>query len=276
MRLRNGQTERRHMSDVRKMNEPSASQQLPPRPALLLAAVGLGCAAIVALTILFDRGDRLAVLLLDYQNETPLPYPFTIQNLMHLAFFLGLGELFVRWRTARWELGFMRRRFLPEDDQSVLQAQDLGPIRRKVSQLFDGDNGFLPSLIDISILQFQSSRSVDQVVSVLNSSLELIGHRLELRYQLLRYLAWVIPTIGFIGTVVGISGAMFFIRDGDISLNAISGRLAVAFNTTIIALLESAILVMGIYTVQKEEERSLNLAGSYTLRNLVNRLYSGS
>lgn len=58
---------------------------------------------------------------------------------------------------------------------------------------FDRDNGFLPSLIDVSILQFQTRHSVDQTVSVMNSSLELITHRVDLRYSMLRYLVWLLP-----------------------------------------------------------------------------------
>ena len=33
-------------------------------------------------------------------------------------------------------------------------------------------------------------------------------HEVDTRYSTLRYLVWVIPTIGFIGTVVGIAAAL--------------------------------------------------------------------
>ena len=172
-------------------------------------------------------------------------------------------------------MDFLDRNLLPEDEETILQAPDLGPIRRKVAGQFDGDNGFLPSLIDVSILQFQTSRSVDQMVSVLNSSLELIAHRLELRYSMLRYLAWLIPTLGFIGTVVGIAGALGYINPEDMNLAGVTGNLKIAFNTTIVALAQSALIVLGIHLTEKKEEQSLNLAGNYCLRNLVNRMYAG-
>ena len=142
-------------------------------------------------------------------------------------------------------MGFLRKRYLPEDEETVLQAQDLGPIRKSVAGNFDGDNGFLPSLIDVSILQFQTSRSVDQMVSVMNSSLELIAHRLDLRYSMLRYLVWLLPTLGFIGTVVGIAGALSFVDPRNMNLGGVTGNLSVAFNTTIIALVEAASVVLG-------------------------------
>ena len=105
--------------------------------------------------------ERLSILLLDYPSSH-FPYPFTIQNFMHILFFIGLGELFVRWRVGTRELKFLSQQYLPEDEATVLQFADLGPVRRHVSRAFDGEHGFLPSLIDLSILQFQASRSVDQ------------------------------------------------------------------------------------------------------------------
>src|SRR5207302_9800105 len=133
-----------------------------------------------------------ATLVLDRYSEHLL-YPFTIQNLMHLVFFVGLADLYVRWRIGAREERFLNKRFLPEDDQTVLQAEDLGPIRRRVAGQFDHDNGFLPSLINLAILQFQSSRSVEQAAGVMNQSLELMTHRVDMRYNLVRFIAWVVP-----------------------------------------------------------------------------------
>ena len=114
------------------------------------------------------------------------------------------------------------------------------------------------------------------MVSVMNSSLELIAHRLDLRYSMLRYLVWLLPTLGFIGTVVGIAGALSFVDPENMNLGGFTGNLSVAFNTTIIALVEAAFVVLGLQATQKREEQSLNLAGNYCLRNLVNRMYVGS
>jgi len=41
---------------------------------------------------------------------------------------------------------------LPEDQETVLQPADLGPIRRRVAHLFGKEHGILPYLIDVSIL----------------------------------------------------------------------------------------------------------------------------
>ena len=159
----------------------------------------------------------------------------------------------------------------------VLQSHDLPPLRARVAGLYDGERGFLPGLIDLCILQFLASRSVDQTVSVLNSSLELLMHRVDLRYTLLRYLTWVIPTVGFIGTVVGIALALAMIDPSAAvqPLGEIARALGVSFYTTLVALVDSAILVLLLQLVQAREELAVNAAGRYVLVNLINRLYSG-
>jgi len=226
------------------------------------------------LTLVLPPDSRIAAIVLD-RRSPHFSYPFTIQNIEHILFFLGLGELYVRWRTAKHELSFLDKHLLPEDTETVLESADLGPIRKRVAKLFDKEKGILPSLIDLSILQFQSGRSIDQTVAVTNSNLDLIQHRVDLSYSLVRYIAWVIPTMGFIGTVIGIGAALASVpSSGEIKMDVLAHQLAIGFDCTMVALVESAILVFVLHIVQEKEETALNLAGTYTLRNLINRLYA--
>jgi len=246
---------------------------LPHRGMVFGLSLLAGCVFVGVCTALLGKGQA-GIILLDAATTT-FPYPLTIQNVMHLFFFVGLGEFFVRWRVAEREFAFVAQHLLPEDGETVLQSPDLPAIRPQTTGQFNGEHGFLPYPIALCILQFQASRSVDQTVSVLNSSLELIAHRVDLRYALARYIVWVIPTIGFIGTVIGIAFAMEQINPEQINLKALTSSLGVAFYTTLVALVQSAFLVLLMNLVQAREERSVNEAGHYTLRNLINRLYVG-
>lgn len=98
-------------------------------------------------------------------------------------------------------------------------------------------------------------------------------HRVDLRYQNVRYIAWLIPTIGFIGTIVGIAVALEFIDPRKIDIGRVTGGLAVSFYTTLVALLVSTVLVFFQHAVQKMEESALNDAAQYCLKNLINRIY---
>lgn len=255
----------------------SGAPGLPPLPPsrLRVLEISAGVAVTVIAILSLVLTGTAARLLLDRSSHL-FPYPLTIQNLEHLAFFVALGELWVRWSVARRETAFLDQGFLPTDEATVLQARDLGPIRRRLAGYTDGEHGFLPSLIDLCILQFQASRSVDQTVSVLNSRLELIAHRVDLRYQMIRYLTWFIPTIGFLGTVVGIGSTLALVpQSGDPDLFLLAQNLTVAFDTTVVALAESAVLVFALHVVQAREERAVNLAGDACLTHLINRLYAG-
>jgi biopolymer transport protein ExbB/TolQ len=251
----------------------AAAKAVPHAWSTMLFALAAAIAIIAALSFLLPFGSPAAALLLDHHKYSVFPYPFTIQNATYLIFAVGIADLYVRWRTARYERAFLNRKFLPEDDKTVLQISDLGVIRRDVSRLYDSQNGFLPYLIDISITQLQSSRSVDQAVAILTSSLDLMIHKLDLRYQTVRYIAYLIPTIGFIGTVVGIAVALEYINPANPDLGQVTGALGVAFYTTLVALIISAIIVFLQHAVQREEESALNEAGQYCLKNLINRIY---
>lgn len=254
------------------------------RPVMAIISIILCAVVIAALTFLLP--ERVAKIILDYEPNSPY-YPFTIQNIMLLLFVVGLGELLLRWGESSREMAYIANHYLPdqEDDRTVLQSMDLGEYRQKVLPDIKPEGAFLPNMINRCILRFQASKSVDETNSVLNSIVDIYFHQIDLKYTILRYIAWVIPTMGFIGTVVGIASSLSLISvttagsttaatSQDIDLAELTARLGVAFNTTLVALMLSAILVFFIHIIQEKEERSLNKAMEYCLNNLVNRLYT--
>jgi len=218
-----------------------------------------------------------AAILLDIKRST---FPFTVQNILWLAFFVGLGELSIRWRAGRLEASQIDRGYLPEDEETVLRpGEDLTPIYQKVRASKYRETCFVPRLIERCVLGFNISHSADQTNSLLNSSLELYLHEIDLRYNMIRYITWLIPSLGFIGTVIGIMLALNYAGDranvesADM-LYQVTERLGVAFSTTLLALVMAAILVFIQNMVESKEENALNRAGQYCLDNLINRLYS--
>ena len=246
----------------------------PSERLVMVIAVLLSLEVVALLSSLLT--GRAGVLVLDHPSQH-FPYPFTIQNFMHVLFFVGLGELFVRWRIAVREKNFLKQRYLPEDVETLLMAKDLGPIRRRVANEFDHEHGFLPSLINLAILQFQSTSSVEQAAGVMGQQLELMSHRVDMRYGLVRFIAWMVPTMGFIGTVYSLGASLSSAGDPNkaLDLKEVAKTLGVGFDCTMIALIESALLVFILHIVQAKEESALNRAGDYTLRNLINRLFTG-
>jgi biopolymer transport protein ExbB/TolQ len=100
-----------------------------------------------------------------------------------------------------------------------------------------------------------------------------------LRYNMIRYITWLIPSLGFIGTVIGIMLALNYAGDranveSPEMLYQVTERLGVVFSTTLVALVMAAIQVFLQNHNQGKEENTLNRSGQYCLDNLINRLYS--
>jgi biopolymer transport protein ExbB/TolQ len=231
-------------------------------------------AAIVLIGIIkFTAGPTLREILLDSNASY---WPFTIQNIMWVALFIGFGELVLRWSAAKDEESQLARGYLPTDGRR-LDDSVLGKIRDSIASRKFARNAFLPRMISRTIDQYRVSGKEDQALGVMNASLELYMHEIDLRYSTLRYLTWLIPSLGFIGTVLGI---MFALQYAGIPANAeseeflyeVTQRLGVAFTTTLLALIMSAVLVLAQSMVQSKEERALNAAGQYTIDNLILRI----
>lgn len=242
-----------------------------PIVAVLCVAIGVGVVALLHRIL----PDGAAKLLLDRGG---ISYPLSIQNVMWIVFLVGCGELFVRFAFGRAEMRQLHLHYLPEDERTVLQASDLGEIYRVVRQNPYARRCFLPRLIQRAILQFQSSRSIDQASSLLNTSVEMYLHEVDLRYSMLRYLTWFIPSLGFIGTVVGIGRALSYAGDpahaqDPLLLSEVTRRLSISFDGTFLALVMAALLIFLMHIAQSREEHALNHAGQYCLDNLINRLF---
>lgn len=205
-------------------------------------------------------------------------YPYSVQNIMWLVFFASMAEILVRFSSAMIEEHQLRLETLPEDRTSMLHSDDLGVVYAKVNENPLADTCFLPRLIRRCILQFENTKSIEHASATAVSNTEIYLHEIDLKYNLVRYLMWLIPSLGFIGTVIGISLALAYAGEpGRVEepqlLTEVTSRLAVAFNTTLLALLMSAILVYLAGVVQTREERALNRASQYCLDNLINRLF---
>lgn len=222
--------------------------------------------------------DRLASLLLDthVDHHTHVRYTpiISIHSVNWLLFFIGLGRLSYRWREANAEERELQQEYLPPEQDIILTNEDLGQLYQKLRSA--PKRRFLPRLLERTVTQYQGNKSVSHTHTLLDSSLDLYLHELDLGYHMIRYIVWLIPTIGFIGSVIGIGGALSVagaakVDDPDLLSNTTSA-MSIAFNGTFIALLLSAVLVYILHIAQQKEETALNESAQYCLDKLINRL----
>ncbi len=89
---------------------------------------------------------------------------------------------------------------------------------------------------------------------------ELASDRLHQTYATIRTITWAIPILGFLGTVIGITMAIANVTPEqlDTSLGEVTGGLAVAFDTTALALGMSIVMVFASFAVERSEQHVLN------------------
>lgn len=99
---------------------------------------------------------------------------------------------------------------------------------------------------------------------------ELASERLYASYALVRTISWAIPILGFLGTVMGITIAIANINPEQLanSLSSVTGGLAVAFDTTALALAQSLVLVFVTFMVEGSERSLLDRIEAFALRRL--------
>lgn len=158
-------------------------------------------------------------------------------------------------------------RILPEDTRDLSrQLQALPPYQR---------NSLLPRALLAALHRFSTTRKIQDVASATQAYCAAEGERLESELSMIRYIAWAIPSVGFIGTVRGIGDALGQAHkaiEGDIF--DVTKSLGVAFNSTLIALLISIALMFLLHQLQLLQERYVLDAEAYCEENLTRHLHT--
>ena len=90
---------------------------------------------------------------------------------------------------------------------------------------------------------------------------------------MIRYIAWAIPSIGFLGTVRGIGQALgqaYRAVQGDIA--GVTQSLGIAFNSTFVALLTSIVIMFLVHQLQLAQERKVLDTEKYADSRLIQHL----
>lgn len=125
----------------------------------------------------------------------------------------------------------------------------------------------------MALLRYSATRSVQNLSDAVDSCLESLSIQQDAENSLIRYLIWVIPSIGFIGTVRGIGLALSQADQalaGDIA--PMTDSLGVAFNSTLVALLLSVLLVFLYHQLQSLQDQEILDTQAYCDKYLLGRL----
>ena len=172
-----------------------------------------------------------------------------------------------------------QRHQLDEDLLKLPANMPVGPedtreLTKRLDELPKGSRYFLlPRVLRTAILRFGATRNVQDSATAVRDLCASEGERLESELSTIRYIAWAIPSVGFIGTVRGIGAALSQANravEGDIT--GVTLSLGVAFNSTFISQVISIVLMFFIHQLQLMQERLVLDTESWCDINLISRL----
>jgi biopolymer transport protein ExbB/TolQ len=179
--------------------------------------------------------------------------------------------------AATRERALLQQDLVPIAEGMRILPEDTREYARQIQALPEDEKGMLLPRVLLSALQrFGATRNVQDVSSSAHTLVESEAERLESELSMIRYIAWAIPSIGFIGTVRGIGAALGQAHravEGDIS--GVTENLGIAFNSTFIALLLSIVLMFLVHQLQLMQERLVFETETYTDDHLIRHLQSG-
>lgn len=157
-------------------------------------------------------------------------------------------------------------RVLPEDTREYLRHLDQLPAEARQS--------LLPRALYAALERFGATRSVSDASIAARNVCQMEADRMDTELSMTRFVAWAIPAIGFVGTVRGIGESLQQAHkaiEGDVT--GVTAGLGVSFNSTLIALSLSIIVMFVLHQLQLIQERMVLDTESYVDERLLRHLH---
>jgi len=186
------------------------------------------------------------VVIRDFEQETCLILMLWAMSLMG----------YKAWQNAR-ERQVLQLDLVPLTPGTSILPEDTREYSRPIQALPEEQQGYLlPRALLTALHRFRSTRNIQDVSNSIRAIVESESERMDSELSMIRYIAWAIPSIGFLGTVRGIGQALGQAHqavEGDIA--GVTQSLGVAFNSTFVALLISIVIMFLMHQLQLAQER---------------------
>jgi biopolymer transport protein ExbB/TolQ len=188
------------------------------------------------------------------------------------------------WRLWRNEQAFEDSPALLKRVNAAMSPASARDGSQTSSTPFDDDDRILPQRIRqlMSFSKETGNPSVTQFMEVNRESSGLDQEHMAGRFTLTRYILYLLPVIGFIGTVEGISRALMNISrvlpmvknlDGFLTnLTSVTSALQIAFDSTLLALFLSAALMLVQTLVFRRSEDLLARVDRWVVDHVLPRV----
>ncbi len=220
------------------------------RPAAETAMATLGTEALTSVSVIFkDVEQQLCI------------------SLMFFCLFLMVYKL---WRLIDEEEIYSRD-LLESHDKS--EALDVNAALNDLEKSMFKDTPAYSTWINC-IRRFKNTKNVQHAAETIEASVDNIAIQLESGNNMIRYIIWAIPSIGFVGTVRGIGAALAQADkalDGDIA--GMTASLGVAFNSTLVALFISLLLMLFMHLLNSRQDKMVIRTQESCEKHLLSHLH---
>jgi biopolymer transport protein ExbB/TolQ len=194
-----------------------------------------------------------------------------------IAFILALwslGLIAMQARNVSRNRALLDRVYVEVDENHVVLPEDARAYARPLERLpFEEQDMFLPRALMMGLNRFGATKSVQDAAEAVIDECEFEASRLDAQLSMVRFTAWAIPAIGFVGTVRGIGHALTEAQaalHGDIS--GVTLGLGVTFNATLTALSLSILVMFFLHQLQQAQDRLVLDTRNYIDRGLIRHM----
>ncbi len=248
---------------------------------LMIGLVAAALSATLFLLAHYTLGSKhyVRVLLLERGPiQGALDYTFWITSLLLVL----EHRRFIHESRAFSEAGHVVTDFGKSGPHNVEELTDLGTSVREAVRT----NTLTRSRILTGLDRLRKTGDAKSLEDYFAGRSDLDAAELDTRYSLIRYLIWLTPTLGFIGTVLGLGGSIAgfssLVASGlpfseiQAHLGPVTRNLGVAFDTTLLALVLSAILAFYLAYLTRQHENLLTKIDALCMDDICSLLRTRS
>ena len=160
----------------------------------------------------------------------------------------------------------------------VISPKEVAQIKLNTINLEKRGFQFLvANFIKKACTQYRNDQSISDTLQVLNAQVANSKEETEGNLELIKYMISAIVSLGFIGTLIGLSSAigMAHLAETKEGMPQITGQLNMAFDTTLLALLLGLVLNFFYHRYLEDLDTFYSRTRTHIIDNLISRIYQG-
>jgi biopolymer transport protein ExbB/TolQ len=177
------------------------------------------------------------------------------------------------WITSK-DRKLLDKDYVKLGEAQVVLPEDARVYSRPLENLpREEQDGFVPRLLMVAYNRFGATRSVQDAAEAVRDECDFEAASMDTKLSRVRFTAWAIPAVGFVGTVRGIGAALQEAQGamgGDIS--GVTMGLGITFNATLTALVSCIIVMFWMHQLQQYQDRLVLDGRTYVDRQLLRKL----